>query len=65
MRNNVVKSICESNSGSARNHTRNAVQEFEASDAKHEIRDGECDATNLRYDEIEVRVQSKEVRKAI
>ena len=65
MRGNVVKSRFEGNSGMARNHGRNVVQEFETSDVRHEIRDEKYDATNLGYDRIEVRVQSKGMRKAI
>ena len=65
MRGNVVKSRCESNSGIARNPKRNVVQEFETSNVRHEIRDEKYDATNLGIDRIEVRVQSKKMRKAI
>ena len=65
MRGNVVKSRCESNSGMARNHGRNVVQEFETSNVRHEIRDDKYDATNSGFDRIEVRVQSKKIWKAI
>ena len=60
-----MKSRCESNLGIARNHGRNAVQEFETSNVRHEIRDEKYDATNLRFDRVEVRVQSKKQWMAI
>ena len=60
-----MKSRCESNSGIARNHKRNVVQEFETRSERHELRYEKYDATNLGYDRIEVRVQSKGMRKAI
>ena len=65
MRGNVVKSRCESNSGIARNHKRNVVQEFETSNVRHEIRDEKYGATSSGFDRIEVRVQSKKRWKAI
>ena len=61
MRGNVVKSRCESNLGIARNHGRNAVQEFETSNVSHEIRDEEYDAPNSGFDRIEVGVRSKKI----
>ena len=61
MRGNVMKSRCESNLGIARNHGRNAVQEFETSNVRHEIRDEKYDATNSGFDRIEVRVRSKKI----
>ena len=65
MRGNVVKSRCESNSGIARNHKRNVVQEFETSTVRHELRDERYDAPNSGFDRIEGRVQSKKKWKAI
>ena len=65
MRGNVMKSRCESNLEIARNHGRNAVQEFETSSVRHEIRDEKYDATNSGFDRVEVRVQSKKQWMAI